>query len=297
MRRITHRFSALVLATTSVGLAFTLGILGVWYTHRDLHTLHARTSFPYAFTLAPNALLARAAVVYDPQTGKILFAKNATTPLPLASLTKIMTAQVVLDAISPNTSVTIRAKDLTPEGDWGLRPGDTLSIQHLLELGLVASSNDAMAAVAASLGDDYLTAMNQTAVAMGLTKTSFQNPTGLDIDKTTAGAYSSALDMAQLTSLFFKKYPGFFSLTTQHSVTIPDSGRTLSSPATDAPLLDIPGLLGAKTGYTDLAGGNLVTVFDVEIGHPLVAVVLGSSRDGRFEDMRTLITAARTTSI
>ena len=58
-------------------------------------------------------------------------------------------------------------------------------------------------------------------------------------------------------------------------------------------VLTIPGFIGAKTGYTDLAGGNLVAMFYAEIGHPLVVVVLGSTKQGRFDDIRTLISAVR----
>lgn len=67
-----------------------------------------------------------------------------------------------------------------------------------------------------------------------------------------------------------------------------------SAVATALPLSSLPGFVGAKTGYTDLAGGNLVVIFDIEIGHPLVAVVLGSTEQGRFDDIRTLAHAIRT---
>ncbi len=60
-----------------------------------------------------------------------------------------------------------------------------------------------------------------------------------------------------------------------------------------APLQDMHGFVAAKTGYTDLAGGNLVAIYDLEPGLTVVAAVLGSTRDGRFDDIKTLITAAR----
>jgi D-alanyl-D-alanine carboxypeptidase len=70
------------------------------------------------------------------------------------------------------------------------------------------------------------------------------------------------------------------------------SSETEAIPTAE-PILEFPGLIGAKTGYTDLAGGNLVVAFDLEIGHPVIAVVLGSTQEGRFTDMRALIEAAR----
>jgi D-alanyl-D-alanine carboxypeptidase (penicillin-binding protein 5/6) len=135
--------------------------------------------------------------------------------------------------------------------------------------------------------------MNQVAAELGLSKSYFLNPTGLDFNTTTSGAYGSAYDVARLAAIFYKQNSYYFEQTQHSAVSIDDSGRVSNGHATAQPLLSIPGFIGAKTGYTDLAGGNLVAIFDVEIGHPLVAVVLGSTLDGRFTDIKTLINAAR----
>ncbi len=253
---------------------------------------------PVALTLFPTFVSnpqveAKAAIVYDPQDGRVLYAKNAQAQLPLASITKLMTAEIVLTAVAPDTLVRITPRALLPFGDWGFKKGDIVPLSTLLKIGLIASSNDAMQAAAESLGTNYLARMNEVAHNLGLIHTTFANPTGLDVDSTTSGAYSSAYDVARLATLFYSQYPSFFEMTQQNSVSIDVGGRTLTAHATDEPLLDIPGLIGAKTGYTDLAGGNLVAIFDVEIGHPLVAVVLGSTKEGRFNDIHTLISAAR----
>lgn len=262
------------------------------YTHpRTIPT--AVVLFPPALTLDPASLEARAAIVYDPSNDRILFTKNSNQQLPLASLTKLMVAKVVLEKKSPTTLVSITQDDLRPEGDWGLRAGDVVSLGDLLKFGLVASSNDAIAAAAATLGNNYLANMNLAAVNLGLTQTYFLNSTGLDVNQTTSGGYGSAYDIARLTTLFYKQHPEFFEDTSAASVSIHASGRLLTSQATALPMLAIPGFAGAKTGYTDLAGGNLVVVFDAEIGHPLVAVVLGSTEEGRFSDIKKLISAAR----
>jgi D-alanyl-D-alanine carboxypeptidase len=150
-----------------------------------------------------------------------------------------------------------------------------------------------MAAAAASLEGDSIADMNRAAGALHLSHTYFLNPTGLDVSTSTAGAYGSAMDVARLAGVFLKSYPQFFELTSRPLVSIPLSHGTLVANATTQPLLDIPGLLAAKTGYTDLAGGNLVAAYDVDINHPLIAVVLGSSELGRFTDIRTLINASR----
>jgi len=249
--------------------------------------------FPASITLPEEAITAKAAVLYDPTTGQVLFAKNATEPLALASLTKLMTAQAILARVSDQQAVVITSQNLRPEGDWGLRPGEEWSVEQLLRFGLVASANDAMAAAADAVGPTIIDEMNRTAKVLGLSQTHFSNPTGLDLDLEIAGAYGSAYDVALLATAFMQRYPTLFSATAQASVTINSGAVQLNATSTDTPLLDIPGLVGAKTGYTDLAGGNLVAVFDIEIGHPLVAVVLGSTREKRFEDIRALVAAVR----
>ncbi len=154
-----------------------------------------------------------------------------------------------------------------------------------------------MSAAAAALGASYMADLNKTAGTLGLSHTYFLNSTGLDLSANTSGAYGSASDVARLAAAFMHDYPTYFELSTKQSVTVPvRSGTTIrqvTAEATALPILDIPGIIGAKTGYTTLAGGNLVVAFDEDINHPLIAVVLGSSEEGRFTDIRTLIQAAR----
>ncbi len=291
----THSLIALCATTLLVGVLFFGGATLMQYRVGKLYAepKTAAVYFPAQVATAPK-LSARAAVLFDPKDGSILFSKNALTELPLASITKLMTAEIVLTEESPETLVRITESALQPEGDWGLKKGDILSLDKLLKIGLIASSNDAMEAAAESLGTNYIKRMNEVATNLGLEHTHFVNPTGLDIDQHTSGANSTAYEVARLAALFYSQYPSFFELTQRSSVTISVNGRTLTAKATDEPLLGIPGLRGAKTGYTDLAGGNLVAIFDIEIGHPLVAVVLGSTKGGRFEDIHALIAAART---
>jgi D-alanyl-D-alanine carboxypeptidase (penicillin-binding protein 5/6) len=290
-----YKFSAGLLAIVLVVGALSVGALTLIFSLHPKSAAMAQASviFPSTLTLDPNALLAKAAILYDPTDGRVLFAKDANESLPMASLTKMMTAQVILQNVSPNTQVQVTAADLAPGGDWngGLAVGDTVSIGNLLTVGLIASSNDAITAAVTSVGPDYLTKMNALAQTLGLSKMYFNNATGLDIDQETSGAYGSAYDVARLAANFYHNYPQYFELTQQADVSA--AGQTTKHAATAAPLLSTPGLLAAKTGYTDLAGGNLVAVFDIEVGHPLIAVVMGSTEDGRFADMSTIINAAR----
>lgn len=252
----------------------------------------AVATYPNAPTLDPDLIQGVSAVLYDPTTKRILFAKDADTPRALASITKLMTAMAVLERVPSNATVTVMPQDLVPEGDWGLRPGDTLPVYDLLAQGLISSSNDAITAAAASLGRaTYLDQMNDMAASLGLSSMRFFNPTGLDLSAQNAGGYGSARDVAILAALFYQRYPHFFEQTTRAESAIVAGDRLLEARATAQALGSLPGFIGAKTGYTDLAGGNLVAVFDLEPGHPVIAVVLGSTEEDRFRDIKTLITS------
>ena len=298
---MSKRISLYTIVSISGAILAVLLLLFMYlYEKRGSNPVPTSAGFPKPLTLADNALEAKAAVLYDPATGRILYAKNADATMPLASLTKLMTAQTVLSTIPTNTLITLSKKDVSVEGDagdWNLKEGDTMTLGNIIKLGLDASSNHAMSAAAAALGTSYLSDLNNTAAQLGLSHSYFLNSTGLDLNAGTSGAYGSASDVAHLAAAFMHDYPDYFELSTEQSVTVPVSAdkvsREVTANATALPILDIPGIIGAKTGYTDLAGGNLVVAFDEDINHPLIAVVLGSTENGRFTDMRTLITAAR----
>ncbi len=297
MTELYKNFSLALFALAVTAGAFGMGVFGAVALDTKPQPAAAGASVALV-TLDDDALVAGAAVLYDLGTNRVLYQKNANESLPLASLTKLMAVETVLSQRAPETPVQITRNDLRPDGDSGLRVGETYPLGDLIKLALVASSNDAMEAAASSLGDDPIAAMNEAAGRLGLTKTSFYNATGLDVDQSTSGAYGSAYDVARLAGIFYKHHPDFFELTTKPDISIwsrPTSGKDteLSAEATTVPLQRIPGFVAAKTGYTDLAGGNLVAVFDLEPGQTVIAAVLGSTRAGRFSDIETMITAAR----
>lgn len=295
LRNIFITLSVLLVAALVVAGAFGAGAAAV--ALQETPTLAASVHLS-SVPLAPEQLSAKAALLYDPTSGRILFQKNGDAQLPLASITKLMSAYVALEARAGNTRVTITEEDLLPEGDWGLLPGDTFTLQDLLRLSLVGSSNDAVTAAAHSGGSDYLARMNAAAAELGLSRTYFYNPTGLDLNESTPGAFGSAYDVARLMAAFMEAYPAYLEETSAWSTSVitPERQMVISVEATAAPLSHLPGFVGAKTGYTDLAGGNLVAVFDLSIGRPVIAVVLGSTREGRFTDVRTLINAVQKNS-
>lgn len=290
MNYYLYTFFAGVIALTGVGAAFGAGAYATAYHYSGGQTAAAPTFKPLVLR---EELTAKAAVVIELESGQVLYQKNAYEPLPLASLTKLMSAEVVLSQKPLDTPVRITEAHLTPEGNSGLRAGATVRLGDLIRLGLVASSNDAMQAAASTLGKNGTEAMNAAAAELGLTKTHFRNPTGLDTSEHEAGAEGSAYDVAWLAIHFLKNHPDLFELTTAPAVVVAQNNQVLSAKATSLPLQSIPGFVAGKTGYTDLAGGNMVAIFDLEPGRPVAAVVLGSTYNGRFEDIKALIETAR----
>jgi D-alanyl-D-alanine carboxypeptidase (penicillin-binding protein 5/6) len=253
------------------------------------------TTTPAGSAYQDLSLVARSAVVYDLATGKALYEKNANTQLPLASLTKLLTTYAAVTTLDKNTPITMSATAIAAEGDSGLSVGETFAFKDIVRYALVASSNDAAQAVAeaaAKTQDKTDTSLlASAAAAAGLSqKTYALNGTGLDESAKVSGGYGTAQDVALLSGALLKKARGIAQATIERSVTVTDySGVSHTLPNTNQDIVHIPNPLLSKTGYTDLAGGNLVVVFDAGINHPVAVVVLGSTRDGRFTDVDTLV--------
>ncbi len=290
-RQLLEFAGASLVALVVVTGAFGSGVFA-WVAYHTRNEAAVVSGLP-RITLSDTALSAKAATVIDLHSGAVLYQKQAYEALPLASLTKLMSVEVVLSKVPLDTPVTITLADIAPEGDWGLQVGQQVPLGDLIRMSLIASSNDAVAAAASTLGGNPAEALNRGAEELGLAGMRFLNPTGLDASAQSAGAYGSAYDVARLAGLFYRDHADLFELTTRPGVSVTVSGKTLTSEATALPLDSIPGFIGAKTGYTDLAGGNLVAIFDLEPGRPVVVAVLGSTRNGRFEDIKTLVEAAR----
>lgn len=254
---------------------------------------------------AALTLEARAAFVYDHKAKRTLFKKNADEVLPLASITKLMTAATALSLIPETTLIAIDARALAEEGDTGLRAGETWILRDLLQKMLVESSNDAAYAVSSQAGaiafgtEDltvgrmfFITRMNERAKRLGLTNTLFKNESGLDLSETEPGAMSTAKGAAYLLSSVLSSFPSIFSATRWEELTLErENGETRWAKNTNNDTGKFPLLIISKTGYTDLAGGNLVIAFDAGFNHPIIISVLGSSREGRFEDAEKLVWA------
>lgn len=250
---------------------------------------------------------AEAAYVWDAATQKALYNKNASAQLPLASLTKLMTALVSREVLTDSAQVSMTLEAIQQDGESGFLDGDMFKEGELSDFALISSSNDAAFALAAAAGgaltgtespsERFVKAMNLRAEEIGLLGTHFTNPTGLDASMEESGAYGTARDMTFLMEYLIKKRPEVIesSRNVRTSLTDSSASNVISADNTNEIISKIPGLLGSKTGYTELAGGNLVIVFDAGLNHPIIVSVLGSSRNGRFEDVLKLVKYARAT--
>jgi len=275
-------------------------------------TALAAVALPHVDAYASTTLSAHAAYVFDLTSSTTLYTKNADIVWPLASLTKVLLTLVVSEVLAPDMHITIPYDTALTEGGHYLRHGDVWRVRDILDFTLVASSNEGADILAGAADeplhekypqspahDTTLWRMNDLAHDLGLHETHFLNVNGLDESATQAGAYGSARDMARLFAYAASQKLDIFSATTQPTRALTSqNGVKTTAVNTDKALDLIPGLLMGKTGYTDLAGGNLAVVFsasarDARPQHTVVAVVLGSTQDGRFEDMKKLIAATQ----
>jgi len=249
---------------------------------------------PDAFAQVP--LEAKAAIVYDLATGETLYAKSADAQLPLASLTKLLTVYTALSELPPSASVTISADAARLDAPRAFSAGQTFTLADLSRLTLVASLNDGAAAIAeaaAAYENRPQSALFAgAAAALGLSQTYAINGSGLDVTAAISGGYGSARDLAHLAGALVEKAPEIAGATTQgFARAVSKNGISFQVKNTDPMVDTVPRLLLSKTGYTDLAGGNLALVFDSGIGHPIAVVVLGSSQQARFTDGVALVAA------
>lgn len=264
------------------------------------------------------SLMAKSVYVWDIEKQRELYAKDEKIPLPLASLTKITAALVALDKMTDMEKIKITSDSIRQEGDNGLINAEEWKLKNLIDFSLVSSSNDGMYAVAsavesiksdniylASLSEQsdekennynreyFIYLMNKKAKDIELNQTFYLNETGLDMSDGENGGYGSAEDMAKLFAYVVKNKSEMLEATTYDEVKIESiDGTNHIAKNTNDIVGEIPGLIGSKTGYTDISGGNLVVSFDSGLMRPIVISVLGSTRDGRFDDMKKLVQAS-----
>ncbi len=254
---------------------------------------------PKAQTVGDISIQGAAVFVWDAKEDKVLFEKNSDQILPLASITKLMTTLLTYELFDPESKTTLPMAAILQSGDTGLLAGEEFKTGDLQELALISSSNDAAFALGAAVGEalgsqdptaQFVTGMNIRAEELGLDTLDFKNTTGLDLSVSEPGAVGSARDVSLLLEYIVDNYPELLDPTTETRARVYNTdGNYHEAFNTNDLVGDIPNLLGSKTGFTDLAGGNLTIAFDAGINHPIIITVLGSTRDGRFSDVIKLV--------
>ena len=232
----------------------------------------------------------KGALLMEMSTGQVLYEKNAHEPLPIASVTKIMTLLLIMEAIDNGTLTytdTLTCSEIAA-GMGGsqiwLEPGETMSVEDLLKAVTVVSANDACAMFAEHISgsiEGFVAAMNERAATLGMENTKFLDCSGLNDE-----AYSCAYDVAVM-SRELMKHTDIIKYTTIWMDTL--RGGTSQLVNTNKLVRHYSGATGLKTGTTAAAGHNLSATATRD-GVSLVAVILGcDTTKERFGGARKLL--------
>ena len=255
-----------------------------------------------ASTGAPSAPIieAKAGIVINEKTGKVIFEKNATTTMPLASLTKLVAVKVFLDtrpALNRVVAYSVKDEEYNYKyvNKWEssrlrLNDGDTLTVENLIYSSLIGSTNNTVETLARVSGisrDNFINKMNEAVKEWGASSTRFTEPTGLSPENV-----SSAADYAVITKEVFKnpiiqkasvmrKYE-FYTINTEERHRLKNTNKIIATNNFN--------ITGSKTGYLDEAGYCLMTRAKAPTGEQIIVVTLGApTRDASFEETTELI--------
>ena len=224
----------------------------------------------------------------------IIFEKDIEKGLAIASLTKLMTALIVLENTPEDDynfrKTTVISEIAESQGDvpvyGNLKQGQVFTIEKLLELTLIYSSNDAAFALSEVVDQKrFIEKMNQKVQSLNLKNTHFINPTGLDPkNEHQLPNYSTAEDLVTLTRYIIDNYPLIFEISLRKGpYEIHNGLKSLK-------LLSNQKFIGGKTGYTYKAGGCMIMIFKDEKGSHFINIVLGAySPETRVQEMQKLI--------
>lgn len=248
--------------------------------------------FPLPVWAAELPVQAKATLLMEKETGQVLFAQNEREKLEPASVTKVMTLLLVMEAIARGELhyedvVTVSANAASMGGSQVyLSEGEQITVEDLLKAVCVSSGNDAAVALAEQVSgvtELFVQQMNNRALELGMTDTHFANPTGLPAE----GHVTSARDIALMSRELIGKHTDIRRFTTIWMDTIRGGQFGLSN--TNKLIRFYDGATGLKTGSTDAAGYCISATAERD-GMELIAVVLGGeTSQQRFEDAKTLL--------
>src|ERR1700712_5029904 len=212
-----------------------------------------------AFAMPAQAVIdssAEHALLRDAQTGQVLWQKDGMSPMPPASMSKLMTIDLLFSRIKDGRvkptdtfPVSERARR-TPGSKMFVELGSRITVENLIRGIIIQSGNDACVVVAEGVGgtvEGFVTLMNKRAKELGLKQSTFVNPDGLPDPP---GQLMSALDLARLSRHLINDYPQLYHYFSEREFT----WHSIKPPTRDLVLDSLPGADGLKTGHTDAAG-------------------------------------------
>ena len=251
----------------------------------------------YPVRIANNSLglktTAKGIVIIDDQSGEILYGKNSQAVLPIASITKLMTALVFLDANPDwNKQVIITAADRRIGGQIYLLTGDVVTVKNLFNLMLISSTNEAAIALARISGiSDFAGAMNHKAAELGMNNSNFGDPSGLNPDNR-----ASAEDLTKLAGAAFNRQEIVSAVANkEYAFKIINTGRSINAASTDRLLDSVLNdgdykIIGAKTGYLSEVSYCLLLKVKKNDGPQLTLALLGAETiSDRWQEAKGLV--------
>ena len=249
-----------------------------------------------AVTAAPAEVAAKSAVLMDATTGTVLYEQNSHEALAPASVTKVMTMLLIMEAIdsgklSWEDSVTASEAAAAKGGSQiYLKVGETMTVSDMVKSIAVSSANDCACAMAEHLAGSeaaFVEQMNKRAQELGMENTHFVNCTGLDDESEAASHKTSAADIAIMSRELLTKHPDIKNYTTIWMDTV--RGGTFGLSNTNKLVRFYSGATGLKTGFTTSAGYCL-SASAMRDGMELIAVVMGSETSpARFAACKSLL--------
>jgi len=236
----------------------------------------------------PKANIA-SSILLNKENKTILYEKNINQKTAIASLTKLMTAVIVIDKYPLDSKIEITAEMLKAWGTSGeLIEGEHVTIKNLLYIMLIESSNDAAECLASRVErGNFMYLMNEKARSLKLRSTHFVNPSGLDEPN---GEYnqSTAKDLTLLVSHIIKNYPIIYDALSKNTHTIiSEEGNVHYLTNTNTLLKEIPYETWGKTGYTEQANGCLILMTKNKKNDTIINIIINSNN--RFYEMKKLI--------
>jgi len=240
----------------------------------------------FYFTKDPNQkpkVSAGAYLVGDLDTGEVILTKNQDQQFPIASVSKLMTALVATESTKPDDTAKVSKKALTTYGENGnFKLGEKIKITDLIYPLLLESSNDAAEIIAEYFKRDiFIKKMNQMVNKLELSKTIFEDPSGLSSKN-----QSTVEDMFKLAGYINQKKPDLFQITTKRSYS-----NIKHNWSSNNQFLHEDGYLGGKSGFTDPALQTAISLFSIPLGETGVrniAITILQSKD-RFKDVENIL--------